>query len=78
MEKLIDDLKKEVINKLRKDGELEGPYLRRGRDVFSRSQIINEIENDTKAGRKFVFNLIILSLDLLNRGKETTSDFKKI
>jgi hypothetical protein len=78
MEKLVKTLKEDVIVYLVKSGNLDEPYIIAGKEVFSKKRIIHEIENDTVEGKKFISNLVILSLDLFNRGKETTTEFKKV
>jgi len=78
MEKLIKELKQEVIDKFLKDGDLDKPYLIRGKDVFSKQRIIDEIENDTVEGRGFISSLVMLTLDLFDRGKKTIPEYKKV
>lgn len=77
MEKIINDLKEKVIEYLVKLDNLDEPYIIKGDKVLTKNQIIYEIFNDTKTGMDFINNLVILSLDLLTRGKETTPEFKK-
>ena len=78
MENLIKQLKDDVIVYLTKSGDLDKPYIIGGKKSFTKQQIIDEINNDTEDGRKFISNVVILSLDLLNRGMETTTDYKKV
>jgi hypothetical protein len=40
--------------------------------------IIEEIENDTEIGNKFINDIIILSLDLFDRKREKINNFEKI
>jgi len=77
MEKTLKILKERIIEYLIKQGNLDEPYIIGGSRSYTRNQIIYEIANDTKIGADFLSNIVILSLDLLSRGKEKTPEFSK-
>lgn len=70
-------LKKSVIKFLSK-GDLDKNYLLCDKKSFTKRIIIEEIENDTEIGNKFVNDIIILSLDLFDRKIEKLNNFEKI
>lgn len=77
MEKLLNDLKNQVISHLRKGDDLDKPYFGKGQKTYSKNDIINEIENNTDDGVEFLKNLVMLSLDLFDRGKEKLNNYEK-
>ena len=77
MEKYIERLKEKTIEFLQKGTDLDRPYIFKGRKPFSKNDIINEIQNDTEDGIEFVLDLVILSLDLMDRNKKNLTKFKR-
>jgi len=78
MEKYIERLKVKTIEFLQKGTDLDRPYIFKGAKSFSKNDIINEIQNDTEDGIEFVLDLVILSLDLIDRNKKTLTKFERV
>jgi len=78
MEKYIERLKVKTIEFLQKGTDLDRPYIFKGAKPFSKNDIINEIQNDTEDGIEFVLDLVILSLDLIDRNKKTLNKFERV
>lgn len=70
-------LKKSIINFLSKD-KLDENYIVHEQKKYTKRMIIEEIENDTEIGNKFVNDIIILSIDLFDRKKEKLNNFENI
>lgn len=77
MEKYIERLKEKTIEFLQKGTDLDKPYIFKGSKSYSKNDIINEIQNDTDDGVEFVLDLVILSLDLIDRNKKSLNNFKR-
>jgi hypothetical protein len=79
MNDYYNKLKQEIINYLENEPlSLDEPYIFNGTKKWTKRELINEITNNTEIGIDFVNQLIILSLDLLNRKKELINNFEKI
>lgn len=50
--------------------------LRIGKNEYTGNELADEIEAKTEFGQQLVNNLVILSLDLVSRGKETLNPLK--
>jgi hypothetical protein len=72
------ELLKESIIKFLSKGNLDEPYIFSGKKSYTKKMIIEEIQNNTIIGNEFINNLILLSLDLLDRKKENIKNFKKV
>lgn len=78
MDKLLQELKDKVINHLKRDGGLDKPYVGKGTKTFTKQDIIDEIENTTEDGLEFMSGIVVLSLDLFDRGKEDIDNHEKL
>jgi len=78
MEKLLDELKEKLIIHLKRNGDLDKPYIFKGPKSFSKNDIINEVQNGTEDGNEFINDIVILSLDLFDRGKEKFENHEKV
>lgn len=76
MESLLNKVKKEIIETLQ-TGDLDAPYLQMGTITYTKKQMIQAIENESELGEKIICNILNLTLDLVNRGKEKLDDFEK-
>jgi hypothetical protein len=77
MEGLLKELKKRTIEHLKRSGKLDEPYIGKGRVIYTRSDIIDEINKESKEGLIFLSDLVVLSLDRFNRGKEKLNNYEK-
>ena len=74
----LQELKDKVINHLKRDGDLDKPYVGKGTKTFTKQDIIDEIENTTEDGLEFMSGIVVLSLDLFDRGKEDIDNHEKL
>lgn len=66
----FNKLKERIIDFLTYDEEkLNEPYLGRGYTQFTRAQLAKEVENETEAGTECINNIILLTINLISRGK---------
>jgi len=77
MEKLVQELKDGVLNHLRKGDNLDKPYMATKSKSYTQNELITEIENNTEFGNEVISSLILLSLDLFERGKEDIPGIEK-
>lgn len=64
-------LKQEVIKMLSNpQHDLEEPLFARGNKLYSRNELIKEIENDQEVGLGILNKLILLAIDLVSRKRE--------
>lgn len=76
METLLTKLKKNIIKHLRQD-DLDIPYLNSGVKTYTRRELIAEIELESNIGSDLISNLVVLTLDLVDRNKEKLEQFDK-
>lgn len=70
MEKLVNKLKVDLIEKLTQNKQLtDAKYLVVGNKSYSRQEIATEIKNETEFGIDFLTNMILLAIDLTARQK---------
>lgn len=71
-------LKKALVNNLLEvdESELDKPYVASSRGVWSRRFLATEIENETELGIEQMEMLFGLTIDLIERGKETIEKFE--
>ena len=66
----LDDLKVAVSKMLRKTANPDEPYIANCNGKWSANQLADEIEKDTDVGKNTIKGLILLSTDLVLRGKK--------
>lgn len=75
--KELEELKGRVIKALERVPEQDKPYIISGKNSYTAKELIFEVKYDTDFGRKFVGNLVLLTLDLFDRKIEEAKDFKR-
>ncbi len=68
MNELSNKLKSSLLKSLNKD--LDKPSLIIGNRSFTNRELIFEVESESEIGIKLLTNILMLSIDLLSRGKE--------
>jgi len=70
MDTLVNELKQEVVDTLKKFGD-EKAVILKGRRSWTGFEAAKEVEEETEFGKDFLKNLLRLSLDLVKRQKES-------
>ena len=73
MDDLSNRLKDAVVYNImnpRRRVDLDAPYLANTRGSWTRRELAKEIEDETEIGIKQLEGMVLLTLDLLERGKE--------
>lgn len=76
--KELEELKENVIEALERVPEQDAPYIVSSKNSFTAKELIHEVKTNTEFGRKFVRNLVLLSLDLFDRKIEEVKDVKRV
>lgn len=70
MEKLVDKLKVDLIEKLTQNKQIsDDKYIVFGNKSYTRQDIADEIQNETEFGVDFLTNMVMLAIDLTARQK---------
>ncbi len=70
MDSLSQKLKASVISHLsRNDDNIDAVCLVRGKESYTKRDLIYHIENETEFGIDFISNIMITTIDILNRQK---------
>ena len=61
-----------------KEDELDKHYIFCNEGTFSRRELAHEIDSNSEVGKKWVEQMIGLSIDRFERKKEKTKDFESV
>lgn len=70
MDELSHKLKDKILEHLKSRRNQDEIILRSGRQSWTSAQMIEEINNETEVGIKFLTGLLNLTIDMLARNKE--------
>lgn len=68
---LYEALQMSLIENLRTHDQQDEPYVTVGKKPYTRSQLSKLLEDNTKEGADIIKKIIMLSIDLVRRGKQT-------
>ncbi len=69
MDSLSQKLKASVISHLSRNDDMDTVYLVRGKETYTKRDLIYHIENETEFGVDFISNIMITTIDILSRQK---------
>lgn len=72
----LDRLNNSIIRILSADGDLDRPYLLVGNKSYTKREMIVALENNDPIAENMIDNLILLTVDLLDRKKITQDGTK--
>lgn len=70
MQEVLENLIKRIIESLKKDPDLDKDYLLSGNSVYTKRDIIENLENRTELGIKILNDVCMLAIDLISKGKQ--------
>lgn len=76
MEAIIDRFKKKVIADLRNSKDADQAFVSSSVGSYTKNQIASEVEQGTEFGMEFMSGLIMLTIDLMSRGKAKMNEIK--
>ncbi len=72
----IDKLFKVLAEFLDDDIDMDLPYLKKGKNMYTKRDLISELEKRSPTGELLVNDMLRLALDLTARAKEKTKNFE--
>jgi len=71
----LDKVFKALANFLDDDKDMDIPYLIKGKNCFTKADLVRELHGRTETGQMLVNDMIMLALDLTARAKEKSKNF---
>lgn len=72
----MEKLYKGIINFLDNNKDMDVPYLITGDRVYTKNDLIKELETNSDIGQLLVNDMVKLAIDLVARAKEKTKNFE--
>jgi len=72
----FDKLKQKLIADMRNSKDADQPYISNSTGSWTKNQVADEVEKGTEFGIDMLSGLIMLTLDLMSRGKAKMNEIK--
>jgi len=71
----LDKVFKALADFLDDNKEMDIPYLIKGKNCYTKRELVNELKGGTETGQMLVNDMVLLALDLTARAKEKSKNF---